>query len=529
MNTSIPSNGSPAGQALPAGVSGQPVLELRDITKLFPAVRALDKVTLDVRPGEVLALVGENGAGKSTLLRVLNGDYQPDAGEIYYQGQPIKFASPRVAHSMGIRVIYQEPELVPGVSIAENIYLGELPRRFGPFVDWRSLRTQVHEQLARLNFEGVLDPKTLAETLSPAQRQFIEILKALKSDVRVLALDEPTSSLTEQEVRNLMAIVQHLRNAGVAIIYISHRIKEILRLADRIAVLRDGSLVAVRPARETTEDELVRLMVGRPLNAIFHHTSHCQDQEALRVEELNSPLLQHINFTLHKGEVLGIAGLIGSGRTELAKTLFGALPMTSGRILLDNTPVHIRNPRSAMAHGIGFAPEDRKAEALLLDRSVKENVSISNLSRLRRWRLVNKQKERRLVSAQIAQLRVKTSSIEKEVGKLSGGNQQKVVLARWLLRKPRVLILDEPTQGIDVGAKSEIYQLIEQLVAEGIAIIFISSELPEVLGVSDRILVMAAGRISGELRAREATEESILALAMANHLTSDTLSKEAQI
>jgi L-arabinose transport system ATP-binding protein len=509
--------GSTAGAPV-AAVAAESILELRNIGKQFPNVRALDDVSLDFRPGEVLALIGENGAGKSTMLRILNGDYQPDQGEIVHNGKLVRFPSPSESHAAGVRVIYQEPELAPGVSVAENIYLGELPRR-GRFVDWVGLRHKVQAQIDDFGFGSVLNQNMLGQDLSPAQRQLVEILKAMKSNVKVLALDEPTSSLADEEVTRLFNIVEKLRKQGVAIIYVSHRIREILRLADRVAVLRDGHLVAIRPAAQTSEAELVRLMVGRPLNAMFDHDSHVKSEVVLKVEGLTNVYVKNVSFEAYRGEVLGIAGLIGAGRTELAKTLFGDIPHDSGRVWVQGKEIRLKSPRDAMAAGIGFAPEDRKAEALLLERSVRENVSLAILNRISNIRMVSAIKERRIVAEMVDRLQVKTPSIEQEVRKLSGGNQQKVVLARWLARKPAILILDEPTRGIDVGAKSEIYQFVARLASEGVTIIFISSELPEVLGLCDRIQVMQAGRVTGIVPAAGATEESVLGLAIGDHLT----------
>jgi ABC-type sugar transport system ATPase subunit len=497
----------------------EPLLSLHGVTKTFGPVTALDDVSLDVYPGEILALIGENGAGKSTLLRVLSGDHHPDRGQLLQGDREVSLASPRAAHQLGIRVIYQEPEIAATVSVAENLFMGELPTRLGPFVDRRRLMRDVEEVLARSGFGDEIDPRMQADRLSPAQRQLVEILKAMKGDVRVLALDEPTSSLTEEEVKRLVAIVEGLRDEGVGIIYVSHRIREIMRLADRVAVLRDGKLVAVRKAGEATEDELVQLMVGRPVQSFFGRRSHARQEVALRVEGLTTDWLRDVSFDVRHGEVVGLAGLIGAGRTELARTLFGLSPITSGSISIDGRALRLRSPKDAIGAGIGFAPEDRKREGLFLPRSVGENISISILERLRRFRFMRFGRERRLVDELIERLSVRTPSASQEISKLSGGNQQKAVLARWLARRPRLLILDEPTRGVDVGAKAEIYRLIHDLAGEGMAILFISSELPEVLGVSDRILVMQNGRLTGELDASEATEQAVLALAMADHLT----------
>jgi L-arabinose transport system ATP-binding protein len=347
----------------------------------------------------------------------------------------------------------------------------------------------------------------------------VEIMRALKSGVRVLALDEPTSSLTDDEVTRLFTLVRRLRDQGVAIIYVSHRIKEILRLCDRVAILRDGRLMTIKPASELTETEIVRLMVGRDLSDVFHRRPAGSDREVVKVEGLHSNWHTDVSFHINAGEVVGFAGLVGAGRTELAKVIFGELPKTSGRVLLEGHSVTIRRPDDAIAKGIGFAPEDRKREGLVLIRSVLENASMAILRRLSRFHFVRSRLERSIAADFVERLRVRTPSLDQEVGKLSGGNQQKVVLARWLAAKPKVLILDEPTRGIDVGAKAEIYRLIDDLANEGLGIMFISSELPEILGLSDRIYVMQNGRIKGELLGAEATEEAILNLAMAEHLS----------
>ena len=492
-------------------------LEIRNVSKAFPNVQALTDVSLDIRPGEILAFMGENGAGKSTLLKIINGDYQPDAGTLTLDGQTVAFANPRDAHRAGIRVIYQEPEIIPGVDVAENIWVGELPKRLG-FIDRGRLNAEVRRSLAEYGFEGVLPMNLLGDQLSSAQRQIVEIMRALKSGVRVLALDEPTSSLTDDEVERLFTLVRRLRDEGVAIIYVSHRIKEILQLCDRVAILRDGRLIAVKPAAELTDAEIVRLMVGRDLTDVFQRRPAGTDREVLRVEDIRSNWHRGVSFHINAGEVVGFAGLVGAGRTELAKVIFGELPKDSGTIALDGRDVAIRRPDDAIDKGIGFAPEDRKREGLILIRSVLENASLAILRRLSRFHFVRSGLERSVVTGYVEQLRVRTPSIDQEVGKLSGGNQQKVVLARWLAAKPKVLILDEPTRGIDVGAKAEIYRLIDDLANDGLGIMFISSELPELLGLADRIYVMQNGRITGELAGASATEEAVLALAMADNL-----------
>ena len=513
----IPFAATPTDVA-PPPLSPAGTLEVRQVSKAFPNVQALTDISLDIRPGEILAFMGENGAGKSTLLKIINGDYQPDTGTLTIDGQPLTFSNPRAAHKAGIRVIYQEPEIIPGVDVAENIWAGELPKRFG-LLDRGQLNKQVQRSLAEYGFEDILPMHLQGDELSSAQRQLVEIMRALKSGVRVLALDEPTSSLTEEEVDRLFTLVRRLRDEGVAIIYVSHRIKEILRLCDRVAILRDGQLVAVRAAADLNDAEIVRLMVGRELSDVFHRRPSGTGHEVLRATELYSNWHQDINFHINAGEVVGFAGLIGSGRTELAKVIFGDLPKTRGRITLDGRDVNIHRPDDAIAKGIGFAPEDRKREGLVLIRSVLENASLAILPQISRFHFVRRGLERAIATGFVEKLRVRTPSLEQEVGKLSGGNQQKVVLARWLAAKPKLLILDEPTRGIDVGAKAEIYHLIDDLANQGLGIMFISSELPEILGLSDRIYVMQNGRITGELAAADATEEAVLGLAMVDQLS----------
>jgi len=508
----------PTQPLLPTGRPG--VLELRDINKSFPNVQALADVSLDIRPGEILAFLGENGAGKSTLLKILNGDYHPDSGTMTIDGVPLHFANPREARAAGVRVIYQEPEIIPGVDVAENIFAGQLPKR-GPFIDRGRLNKLAADELLRYGFERALPPDRMGDELSTAQRQLVEIMRAVTSPMRILALDEPTSSLTDEDVERLFTLVRRLRDDGVAIIYVSHRLREILRLADRVAILRDGRLVAVRQSSDLTEREIMRLMVGRELGELFTRHRAASDRVVLRGTAINSAWHRDISFEIRAGEIVGFAGLVGAGRTELAKVVFGELPRTSGTIEVDGKVASIAAPGDAIRLGIGFAPEDRKREGLILIRSVLENASLAILRRLTRFHFVQQRLERRVAMEYVTRLNVRTPSIDQEVGKLSGGNQQKVVLARWLAARPRVLILDEPTRGIDVGAKAEIYRLVDQLANDGLGIMLISSELSEILGLSDRIYVMQSGRITGELPGPGTTEEQVLNLAMAENLTTD--------
>ncbi len=493
-------------------------LKVRHISKAFPNVQALEDVSLDIRPGEILAFMGENGAGKSTLLKIINGDYRQDSGTITIDDKILSFTNTRQAHEAGIRVIYQEPEIVPGVDVPENIWIGELPKKYG-VIDRKALNERAETRLKQYGFDSVLPINLMGDELSSAQRQIVEIMRALKRNVRVLALDEPTSSLTDEEVDRLFTLVKRLRDEGVAIIYVSHRINEIKRLCDRIAILRDGKLVTVQAAEDMTEADIVSAMVGRDLSDVFERKPSVSDREVLRVEHLYSNWHNDVSFHINAGEVVGFSGLIGAGRSELAKVIFGEDPKIGGKIYLDGAELNVGRPDQAIAKGIGFAPEDRKREGLILIRSVLENASLAILDQLTRFHVVRSKEERAVVGRYVEKLNVRTPSLDQEVGKLSGGNQQKVVLARWLAAKPKVLILDEPTRGIDVGAKAEIYGLIDEMANEGLGIMFISSEMPEILGLADRVYVMQNGRITGELSGSEATEEKILELAMVDDLT----------
>ncbi|MFC1414748.1 sugar ABC transporter ATP-binding protein [Streptacidiphilus sp. N1-12] len=489
-------------------------LRAEQISKSFGPVHALSEVSLDVRAGEVLALMGENGAGKSTLLRVLSGDHQPDRGRLVLDGAPVAFHSPHEAQRAGLRVIQQEPEIVPHVSVAENIYLGALPRR-ARVVDQRALFAQVDRDLERYGFADVLDPRMLGSALSPAQRQLVEILRALVGDVRVIAFDEPTSSLADHEVEALFGLIRRLRDDGVAVVYVSHRMPEIFAIADRVAVLRDGRYVGDRPVAQTDHTELVRMMVGRDLADMFVRQPREPGEVVLSVRDLVTEDVHGVSLDLRAGEVVGLGGLIGAGRSELAQALVGAVPVHGGGIEMEGKPLRLRGPGDALRAGIGLAPEERKAQALLLRRTIRDNISLAVLGRLTRWHVVRRAAEREIALRHVEQLSIRTHSIEQEVSTLSGGNQQKVVLARWLARRPKVLILDEPTRGVDVGAKAEIYAIINDLAAQGMALLVISSELPELLGLSDRIVVMRGGRVTGEVTQAQATEERVLALAMA--------------
>ncbi len=490
-----------------------PVLEMRHIRKTFPGVVALDDVDFDLRRGEVHILLGENGAGKSTLMKILSGAYHKSAGQIVFDGEDVEIRNPKHAQSLGISTIYQEFNLIPHLSAGENIFLGREPRRFG-LIDQRAIFQEATRTLNGLGLN--LDPHKLIKELKVAEQQMIEVAKALSLDARILIMDEPTAALTEHEIKELFANIRSLRDKGVSIVYISHRMEELFEIGDRVTVLRDGRTVGTYDVRETSKAELIRLMVNRELTELFPKERAELGPEVLRVEELNTHAgLKDISFSLRKGEVLGIAGLLGAGRTELARAIFGLDKIASGTISINGLPQRIGSPRAAINSGIGFLTEDRKSQGLVLPLSVKENLCLASVDKFSRWGLMNAQEEQQAADRYVKDLRIKTPSLDQKVVYLSGGNQQKVVLSKWLCCKSEIFIFDEPTRGVDVGAKAEIYQLMNKLTASGVAIIMISSEMLEVLGMSDRILVMRGGRITGEFSAEEATSERILQCALA--------------
>jgi len=490
-----------------------PALEMRGISKTYPGVRALDGVSFSVLPGEVHALVGENGAGKSTLMKILAGAEPKDSGEILIDGQPAAIDSPQAAIHLGISIIYQEFNLVPYMSAAENIYLGREPRgRLPGFVNFGRMYREAQQVIDRLGVP--LSVRTPINRLSIAQQQMVEIAKATSQNARIIAMDEPSATLTEHELESLFALIRQLKADGVSIIYISHRLEEVFQIADRVTVLRDGKLVATVDVAETNREEIIRMMVGRELTEKIPARRVEIGGPALTVSGLRrAGILEDISFSVRRGEVLGLAGLVGAGRTEVARAIFGADPIDDGEILLDGRKVEIRSPQDAIRLGIGLVTEDRKALGLILGMAVRENISLANLGALARLGFVSRRREREVASQFVADLMIKTPSVEQQVQNLSGGNQQKVVLAKWLFTQSKVMIFDEPTRGIDVGAKTEIYSLMNRLAERGVAIVMISSELPEILGMSDRILVMHEGRIAGELSREESTQEKIMHLA----------------
>ncbi|MCE2490373.1 MAG: sugar ABC transporter ATP-binding protein [Anaerolineae bacterium] len=497
----------------------EPLLRLEHVDKSFPGVRALVDVKFDVRPGEVHALLGENGAGKSTLIKIISGVYKADAGKVFVEGQRVEFDNPREAQASGIATIYQELLLYPELSVAENIYMGHAPRKRFGLIDWPGMRRQAIEILSSLDIHDI-DVTRNVGTLTVGNRQRVEIAKALSQNARLLIMDEPTAALTEADVQRLFSLVRLLRERGVAIIYISHRLDEVFMLADRVTVLRDGQYVGTRGVEETREDDLISMMVGRTIDDLFPKLDTTVGDIVLELRNLSRrPLTNNVNLTLRAGEIVGLAGLVGSGRSELAQTVFGFTPADSGEILLDGGQVQIRHPGHAMNLGIAYVPEDRGTQGLIRQMTVRENVSLAILKTLAKGSIVNRHAERALAQRSIAQLNIRAYSTEQIVNKLSGGNQQKVVVSKWLASKPRVLIMDEPTRGIDVGAKAEIHRLMSELAQQGMAILMISSELPEVLGMSDRILVMRQGQLVAEFDRDEATQENVATAMMSEAVT----------
>ncbi len=493
-----------------------PILELNHITKTFPGVTALDDVHFDIHPGEVHALLGENGAGKSTLIKIASGVYQPDAGEILVQGEIVRFGSPHDAQAHGIATIYQELLLYPELSVAENIFMGHAPRTRLGAVDWPAMRTKAQEILASLNIYD-MDVTRKVGSLTVGNRQRVEIAKALSMNARVLIMDEPTAAITEADVERLFSTIELLKERQVGIVYISHRLNEVFVIGDRVTVLRDGRYVGTEPMEGMTEDRLVGMMVGRTIDNMFPKLDVQPGEVVLEVRGLTrGRMVRDVSFQIRQGEIVGMAGLVGAGRSETAQTIFGFTPAQSGTILVEGREVTIKSPAEAMRHGIAYLPEDRGTQGLIRPMTLCENTSMTTLQRLSRATFINRQKELALAQSTIEKLSIRAYSPFQIVGKLSGGNQQKVVVGKWLATSPRVLIVDEPTRGIDVGAKAEIHRLISELAQQGLAILMISSELPEILGMSDRILVMREGRLVAELSRAEATQENIGMAMMGN-------------
>lgn len=494
------------------------LLELRTISKSFPGVRALREVSLSLNEGEVLGLVGENGAGKSTLLKILGGVIQPDAGEIWIDQQKRRLASVRDASALGIQLIHQELCLAEDLTVAENIFLGQQPSRGPRWFALTDRQTMYRETLRLLKTVGLdVPPQANLRRLSIAQRQLVEIAKALSANARILVLDEPTSSLSLTETNRLLTLLENLRDSGTAILYVTHRLNEVVRLADRVAVLRDGQQVGTLRGPEVTPQGMIMLMVGRDVQQFYHKRDHSisTGPPALEVRDLRYlGAAQPASFSIRRGEIVGFAGLVGAGRTELARALFGIERIQGGEIRVDGREVRIRSPIDAVSAGLALVPEDRKALGVLLPMAVSFNVALAALPRLGRCGWYNRAAERELAQHYQRELSIRTASLRQQVAQLSGGNQQKVVLAKWLAMRPKVLILDEPTRGVDIGAKSEIYRLIFDLAARGVAVMMISSEMEEIIGVADRVVVMHEGRIAGELCGSQISEPSIMELAV---------------
>lgn len=498
----------------------QPLLQLIGIEKSFPGVKALKSASLAVYPGRVMALVGENGAGKSTMMKVLTGIYSRDAGSLKWLGKETTFSGPKASQEAGIGIIHQELNLIPQLSVAENIFLGrEFVNRFGR-IDWKRMHAEADALLNRLNLR--FNSHKLVGDLSIGDQQMVEIAKVISFESQVIIMDEPTDALTDTETLSLFNVINELKAQGCGIVYISHRMKEIFEICDDVTVFRDGQFIAERAVTDLTEESLIEMMVGRKLEDQYPRLDQAPGDVRLKVENLSGPGVNGVSFTLRKGEILGISGLMGAGRTELMKVLYGALPRSEGNVLLDGREVVTRSPQDGLANGIVYISEDRKRDGLVLGMSVKENMSLTALRYFSRGGGSLKHAEEQLAVGDFIRLfNVKTPSMEQPIGLLSGGNQQKVAIARGLMTRPHVLILDEPTRGVDVGAKKEIYQLINQFKAEGLSIILVSSEMPEVLGMSDRILVMHEGHLSGEFTREEATQESLMAAAVGKQHSED--------
>ena len=484
-------------------------LEMLNISKGFPGVQALSDVTLKVQHGEIHALLGENGAGKSTLVKILSGAYQRDTGRILLDGVELRENSPQTALAQGIVTIYQDSNLALELTVAENIYMGRLPRRNGFWVDWRTLFDKTMLLLQELDVTFSLHTK--ARDLSPAQRQMVEIAKALSMDARVIVLDEPTAALTDHEVDALFAVMRRLKARGVSLILITHRLREVFQICDRLTVFRDGHWVATDKVTETDESRLVTQMVGRQMTLLYPQRNTQVGNTVLEVQNLTSSRFEKINFQVCAGEIVGLFGLVGAGRTELARAIFGAQPASRGTVRINGKPIALRRPHDAIQAGIALVPEDRKTQGLILPMTVRANISLPNLDKLSRFGFIEFRQEKALAEEFKESLGIRTPSVNTLAQSLSGGNQQKIVMSKWLAKKPRVLILDEPTRSIDIGAKAEVHRLVDDLTKQGVAVLLISSELPEILGMSDRILVMHEGRMVGELTRAEATEERIMA------------------
>ena len=487
-----------------------PILETKNLTKVFPGVVALDDVSLELFPGEVLGLVGENGAGKSTLMKLIGGVYAPTKGQIIYDGHEVQFRNPKDALDAGISIVYQELNLIPHLSVAENIFINRLPRKSG-FVDWGRLYADARKILVESGMEGI-DPRAIVADLPIGVKQSVEIAKALSYDSRVILFDEPTSSLTGPEIENLFSVISGLQQRGIGIIYVSHHLDEIFEVTDRIHILRDGKTVAVMPTSEASEEIVVSKMVGRDIQNIYYKGNHTPAEVVLEATKITDHYLKGVDFKVRRAEVVGIYGLLGSGRTELLKALIGARPLYGGEIKLKGRSVKFGHPHDAIKNGMIYSSEDRKGENLFFGNPIWKNITYLaiQVGRFVKMGFTQQQEERRAAGEYAQKLNVKAPSIDVDVYNLSGGNQQKVCLAKALINDPEVILLDEPTRGIDVGAKLEIYRLIADLADQGKAVVFVSSELPEIIGCADRVYTMMGGRITAELLGEDINEENVL-------------------
>ena len=490
-----------------------PMLELKNICKAFPGVKVLEDVSLDLYPGEVHILAGENGAGKSTLMKILSGVYKPDSGDIEVSGKKVSFDNPRAAEEYGIRMIYQEFNLISELSVANNIFLGHEKghKQFPLFLDRKSMEKETGKLLERLNVK--IDPSKKIKELGVGEQQMIEIAKALSVDAKILVFDEPTSSLTNNEIQELFKLINFLKEKGVGIFYISHRLEENFEIGDRVTILRDGQVIDTKPVDQISMDEMIEKIANRSINDLYPRTDSVIGDTVLEVKDLSSPKFNNININIKAGEIVGLSGLVGAGRTELAQAIFGVDNYDSGEVLLSGEKVSKNNPMKCVSSGISLLPEDRKNHGLALDLSIRENTIISALSRYFPRLFINGKKEREIVEKYVKDLQIATSSIKKTAKQLSGGTQQKVVVSKWLLTDAKLFIFDEPTRGIDVGAKTEIYKLMNELAGKGAAILMISSDLPEILGMSDRLYVMAHGKVVAELESDKTNQAEVLKYA----------------
>lgn len=487
------------------------LLTMAKISKEFPGVKALNQVNLNVYQGKVMALLGENGAGKSTLMKILSGVYQKTEGEMYFEGKPLVITGPKDAMQKGIAIIHQELNLIDELSIAENIYMGRFPQVAGK-IDWKKMYFDATQLLNQLNLD--LNPKIKIKNLSIGQKQMVEIAKALSFETKVIIMDEPTDALTDQETLSLFKVINELKKDGKSIVYISHRLKEIFEICDDVTVLRDGEFISEKPVSEIDEDSLIEMMVGRKLDEQYPYLPAHTKEKVFEIISLENEYVSGVNFAINKGEIVGVAGLMGAGRTELAKSIYGAIKCKQKVMRIEGKDIIVKNERQALKQGIAYVSEDRKKDGLVLGLSVSTNITLSSLESFAKLGTINKRKEREVVEGYKENLSIKTPSLQQKVKLLSGGNQQKVSIAKSLSASPKLLILDEPTRGVDVGAKKEIYELMNQFKSEGMGILMISSEIPELLGICDRIMVMRDGKIAGTLVRSEVTQEKIMRLAI---------------